>query len=542
MLKQLLKILNGMLLEAELVMSASMFSILSKMKHPIAKLILDIHQDKVDIGDNTYIDINHDKLGDITMLSHRRLERIPHDEIYTSRSRVPSGVGKLVRALLLKYGYTDVKNILKKEGSEDISGRDIELFVSEFKALQQAGTEEESNFKIVSGEEIRHWYLEDNYMDDNGTLGTSCMRYHETQDYLDMYCKEPNVSMLIYTEIDDEDGEEKLLGRALIWKETRIKYTDKEDEIITFMDRIYYNETHLEEVFKKYAQEQNWWYKVQQSYQNRTGITNGTDTMDAKMYVKLNHNYFDEETPYVDTFAVIEHSTGNIYNHSVSTKSKSMTGTEGNLDYSHCDACDGDGQYDCDSCSGGTIACTNCENGKNTCDICDGDYKDISCKRCNQTGVCKSCNGTEEVICRVCKGTDSNMSNINRVISSIQKMLGHMYMDNREVHKILIDLYKALSMSDTPMFKHISLEILEPHNITEEDLITYGVDGKCKECVDGNVKCFCKNGICSTCNGNKKYDCTHCEEGIDSCNYCYGDETINCTDCHGRGWRYCSYC
>jgi hypothetical protein len=580
MLKQLLKILNGMVTEAELVMSASMFSLLSKMKHPMAKLILDIHQGKIDIGDNSYVDVHPEKLGDITMLSHRRLERIPQEEIWTTRSRVDSGVGKLVRALLLKYGYTNDNGTLKKEGSDDVTGRDVELFVSEFKALQQAGTEEESNFKLVSGEEIRKWYHQKNYMDDEGTLGGSCMRYSKCQAYLDIYCNEPKVKMLIYTDLDS-DGNEKLLGRALIWEETYIKHPDKEDEMVIFMDRIYYNETHLEEVFKKYAQEQNWWYKVQQSYQNRAGITNGTDTMEAKMYVKLTKNYYNELTPYLDTFAYMKEATGTIWNYQIASTHKVLTDTEGNLsdeDEEYCDSCGGDRRWNCDECNEGKVECGNCDgDGERTCNTCNGDYENVECNNCDGNGNCYKCEGNGK--CYHCDGTMKVKCQECLVLKPFEYYKNTLVRDCSRDDRLVM-IVNGVTSEHRSLFDHVSIYdlmcriVIVKHNLRgveggfeisdiddatlrKAEAIIVATAENCDYCENGIAVCGTCNlssnnrgkcnictgsGICKKCDGKTTRECPDCEEGKDTCYRCDGNGDVDCDSCAGHGYFECDWC
>lgn len=130
-----------------------------------------------------------------------------------------------------------VRQILKDNGKE-YTDSDISKFVDKFKAAYnsyKSRKERKEPFRLVSGEDIRYWYLMDNYCSKTlrgyGTLGKSCMRYEQCQFYFDIYVNNPGVvQLLIKTEF--EDGEEKLRARALFWK------SDKG----TFLDRIYYTD------------------------------------------------------------------------------------------------------------------------------------------------------------------------------------------------------------------------------------------------------------------------------------------------------------
>ena len=111
------------------------------------------------------------------------------------------------------------------------------------------------HFDLVSGEDIKWGYHENNYHDSDGSLGSSCMRYEETQKYIQLYADYPKqISLLVL-----KNNDNKIRGRALVWK----CYSD--DEEIIFMDRIYTDNSNFEEYFKMYAERRGWWYKDCQS-------------------------------------------------------------------------------------------------------------------------------------------------------------------------------------------------------------------------------------------------------------------------------------
>ena len=111
------------------------------------------------------------------------------------------------------------------------------------------------HFDLVSGNDIKWGYHKNNYYNSDGSLGSSCMRYEETQDYIQLYADYPKqISLLVLKNNDNE-----IRGRALVWK----CYSD--DEEIIFMDRIYTDNSNFEEYFKMYAERRGWWYKDCQS-------------------------------------------------------------------------------------------------------------------------------------------------------------------------------------------------------------------------------------------------------------------------------------
>lgn len=95
---------------------------------------------------------------------------------------------------------------------------DIADFVTSVVAwIKSIRNPEGVEIKEVSGEDIRYWYNEINYKARIGELGNSCMASKYKQHFFDIYCMNKEaVSMLIMT-TKDEEGEEKLVARALLW-------------------------------------------------------------------------------------------------------------------------------------------------------------------------------------------------------------------------------------------------------------------------------------------------------------------------------------
>lgn len=175
--------------------------------------------------------------------------------------------------------------IIKKLLAYDYKERDIEIFSNCFKAeLMNCG-----DWKIVSGSEICHWYNGENYYKIAGTLGNSCMRYCECQDYFKVY--EDNARMLICT----KDG--KLLGRAIIW--------DINGNI--YMDRVYVCMDYLEEQFIQYAMDNKWYIRTNQSLlgdsEDQLWLgpeSNYKSEICPALIIRLKRQY--EQFPYMDSF------------------------------------------------------------------------------------------------------------------------------------------------------------------------------------------------------------------------------------------------
>lgn len=182
---------------------------------------------------------------------------------------------------LIKVGR--VVNSILKDNKIITTEKEIENFVNKFKAR----CEILNNIKIdiVNGGSIREWYYENNYcrmtrsIDSRlgkGSLGRSCMRYYECQNYLDIYVQNPKECQMIIS----LDSENKLRARALLWKTNKGRY----------LDRIYYTFDSDKDVIL------DWVYK-------NFGKIDGYDTEGYGHIVQLtgpNSQY--DEYPYMDTF------------------------------------------------------------------------------------------------------------------------------------------------------------------------------------------------------------------------------------------------
>ena len=107
-----------------------------------------------------------------------------------NQQRTEITIGRFVSRVLLKSKIT-------------ISDKNIETFVNSYKSRIKFLNNVESNFEIVSGEDIKKWYLEDRYQSNRGQLANSCMRYKGCQEYFDIYTKNEDVCKLLILHGDD---------------------------------------------------------------------------------------------------------------------------------------------------------------------------------------------------------------------------------------------------------------------------------------------------------------------------------------------------
>lgn len=166
-----------------------------------------------------------------------------------------------------------------KDNNISTSDATIEKFSNAYKATFDFDFNLDQKMDLVSGEDIRKWYLYSNYSDTRGQLGNSCMRYITCQPYLDIYVKNEKVCNLLIMYSDE--SKTKLSGRAIIWKDTKGSY---------IMDRIYTSNDYDVEVFRKYASLKGW-----------TDLSQNRITTTIQLISEVYEDY-----PYMDNFYIFD--------------------------------------------------------------------------------------------------------------------------------------------------------------------------------------------------------------------------------------------
>lgn len=174
----------------------------------------------------------------------------------------------------------------------------IEHFVNSYKSWFDKN---KVDFRIVEGEEIKKWYDQDNYSTvGRGTLWNSCMRYKERLKFLDLYTKNSNIKMLIL--VSNEDGVEKLRGRALLWDNVILNdiYHSLPGEI-KIMDRIYSVTDSDMILFKNWAYENGYIHKLEQNAKSHLYFYNKNEVLRLSIKIPIEKTSF-RYYPYLDTF------------------------------------------------------------------------------------------------------------------------------------------------------------------------------------------------------------------------------------------------
>ncbi len=196
-------------------------------------------------------------------------------------------VGRLIAVLFSE-------DILKEF---DITNADIEEFVNLYKSFFSLDS---ITFKVVEGEEIKKWYHDINYLQlfgcESSPLWKSCMRHRSKQALLNLYRDNPTQVKLLVMLQKDENGEERLRARALLWQDAKSNTTS-----LKVMDRIYAIHDSDVFVFKKWARENGYISKFYQNSKSFELFDIEGEPTQLSLTIKLaSHQY--QFYPYLDTF------------------------------------------------------------------------------------------------------------------------------------------------------------------------------------------------------------------------------------------------
>lgn len=284
---------------ADIFLSDKMKNVLEmiKDKSNIAKLLLYKRIDKSLMIDDyvNYIGVSENDSSKISYLTKDRINDIEKSstlDYWDSNKRIACRPG------------TFLSKIFK-----DVAPRDVENFANLYKTFS---TNRNIEFKVVQGDLIKDYYSYTNYYQQNGSLGSSCMKSDSCQEYFDIYTKNDNISLLILLEKETQ----LVIGRALLWNFGGDKVMDR---IYTVQDDIYFY------YFTKWATDNGYVYKTFQSWSKTVTFNDGNSDFEKHYDIRLEH--FDmTKFPYVDTFKWLNIKTGVLTNYKPKTdESKVLT-------------------------------------------------------------------------------------------------------------------------------------------------------------------------------------------------------------------------
>jgi len=281
------------LLESLLKIDKDLNLIISKIsdKDPVAKMLSSLINQ--DIKTNVNYLKPSDKNDDIKFVNDTQVKRfIDAGQDPFDRATNSAKIGRTVRQILTSNGIS-------------VTDQQIEKFVNSYKnAWDKSLKKTQEGISLVSGEEIRNWYLESNYVPGGGQLNNSCMRYESTQGFLNIYTENPEVCQLVIL-VDDRN---RLLGRALLWK-----LIDGVNKYGYYLDRVY---TRFDNDVEKFA---DWYKDFIKATDNDFKAHFIGKTSGCKVQLK---NWKFKEYPYMDTLSILDYETGLLGTYEIENRSK----------------------------------------------------------------------------------------------------------------------------------------------------------------------------------------------------------------------------
>jgi len=296
--------------ESILYISPRLKKRLSEIESPVSKKLLDsISKDLK--GDTTFIDFDEEgKEGWLSFKTMKNTQKslldrgiqlnldsryspLLSDSLFDAgseivkKSRIPVRIGRMINSLF----------------PGEFSNKEIEEFINKFKSTQKKELVE-----IVEGPKISFWYDVENYFEEKYTLGSSCMR-ESSPSWFDIYVRNPEVcKMAIITEINEE-GEKKLVARALLWKPSEKENLDFE----WFLDRQYATEESYVQILRNWAVKMGYAHKAKNNHHSLKEIVFDKQQYFVNMKVNLKKiKYYS--FPYVDTFRRLNPEESTLYN------------------------------------------------------------------------------------------------------------------------------------------------------------------------------------------------------------------------------------
>jgi hypothetical protein len=273
-----------------LVISKRLYKILIRIDDKVSRILIEEFKNKRQYKE-TFID-KTDKDDMLSFITSDKVNKMLANKIvnykkdcWESPHRIEIKIGRFINRLI----------------GNKILNVDLENFVNDYKAIVKA-KKLNKNFKILQGEEIRKWYLRDNYVEGGGNLANSCMRFRVSQSFFNIYTEnQDKIKMLILL----DDTKTKLLGRALLWQLD-------EPKGYVFMDRVYFSNDFILNMFINYAQKRSWLYKLE-SMENVLQVVYNNRIKSMTMAVNVIPKKFDTY-PFVDTLCFYDHVNGLLSN------------------------------------------------------------------------------------------------------------------------------------------------------------------------------------------------------------------------------------
>ena len=194
----------------DIFISDEMRSILNQFKSNslVASLLLSesINEDNLVKDYVNYVSVSKDDVSKISYLSNERYR------VAIERGQDPWTTGHRYHVRPGSFINKIFKNIPAKE---------IEIFSMLWKLHNKKSN---FNFSIAEGNNIKRWYFYDNYLEQSGSLGNSCMKHEVCQSFFPVYTQNKGTIRLLIMTCTETDY---LIGRALLWEFDGNKVLDR---------------------------------------------------------------------------------------------------------------------------------------------------------------------------------------------------------------------------------------------------------------------------------------------------------------------------
>lgn len=303
--------------EIPLIFSDRFRNLIHKIDHPISTKLLNAERNSEN-QKSSFIDLDDSDLDKISFITSTKAAEViadvkginkdEKDIEFSPTTYIDVKYSDFTRtAMYSKYrSVTSIGKLINKLFPKEFPpsgkpGEDIQSFTNKFKSGRDMKALEE-----VTGDDIVTYYSRDSYINGeqtDGSLGNSCMRYDECDEYIQFYADNPKVCSLLI--LRDEENPDKIKGRALVWKLS-------EPYKRTFMDRIYTADGYDEELFKSYAKKNGWLYKYRQNSGDGEQIVDTEENTQDYMTLVVSgvKESSTDKYPYVDTLRYFYHEDG----------------------------------------------------------------------------------------------------------------------------------------------------------------------------------------------------------------------------------------
>jgi len=242
-------------------------------------------------------------------------------KVIDTKDPFSDGIGRVN----IKFGRFLKKFLSKSAFSElSITDSEIEKFVNFYKSYFNSSI---NDLKVVEGNDILKYYLQDNYFSPNGnrfgTLWNSCMRQRERNKFMKIYAENPDIKLLVML---TDEGEVR--ARALLWENVHEHNSDKK---FKFMDRIYTVYDHDVDTFKQWSRTNGYISKWEQSAKSELLFDVDGSPSRMRLYV-LPENHDLDWYPYFDTFKFYNQFKGRFSNTDYYDFSYILTQSNGELE------------------------------------------------------------------------------------------------------------------------------------------------------------------------------------------------------------------